>query len=245
MKLDKEAVHLLKSFRVPAILVITLWVIHFAKVIWKLNLGQFGIFPRALDGLKGIFFSPFIHGDFQHLFSNSFPVFFLTFLISYFYRKIAVSSIVLIYILTGFSVWLFGREVYHIGASGVAYGMVSFVFWSGLFRRNVRSIVLALVVLFLYQGYFLGIMPNQEGISWESHLLGAIVGIIVSAIFKGVQEDGEVAANTLLASEEQERFFLPRDTFEKTKAQRAWEAEQIRLAEQQVREGWNTDTTFN
>jgi len=245
MKLEKEAIHLLRSLRVPILLVVILWAIHLAKVIWKLNLGQYGIFPRALDGLKGIFLSPFIHGDFQHLFSNSFPVFFLTFMIVYFYRKISVPSIVLIYLLTGFSVWLFGREVYHIGASGVAYGMVSFVFWSGLFRRNGRSIVLALVVLFLYQGYFLGIMPNQEGISWESHLLGAIAGIIVSAIFKGVEEDGEVDKRMLEDSEEQEQFYLPRDTFDKTKAQRAWEAEQIRIAEQQAREGWNTDTTFN
>lgn len=244
MKLEKEAVHLLKSLRVPAFLVIILWAVHFAKVIWKLNLGQFGVFPRAIDGIKGIFLSPFIHGDFQHLFSNSFPIFFLTFMIVYFYRKISIPSIVLIYLLTGFSVWLFGREVYHIGASGVAYGMVSFVFWSGLFRRNVRSIVLALVVLFLYQGYFLGIMPNQEGISWESHLLGAIVGIIVSAIFKGVEEEGEISNTAWDEPDAPEQFFLPRDTFEKTKAERIWEAEQRRLAEQQARDQWNSDSTL-
>lgn len=245
MKLEKEAVHLLKSLRVPAFLVAVLWAVHLAKVIWKLNLGQYGVFPRAIDGIKGIFLSPFIHGDFQHLFSNSFPVFFLTFMIVYFYRKISVPSLVLIYLLTGFSVWLFGREVYHIGASGVAYGMVSFVFWSGLFRRNVRSIVLALVVLFLYQGYFLGIMPNQEGISWESHLLGAIVGIIVSAIFKGVEEEGEVTKTAWDEPDEPERFYLPRDTFEKTKAERLWEEQQRRLAEQQARDGWSSDSTYN
>jgi len=245
MRIEKEALQLLKATRVPVLLVILLWSIHIAKVIWKLNLGQYGVFPRAVDGIKGIFLSPFIHGDFQHLFSNSFPIFFLTFMISYFYRKIAVSSIFLIYILTGIMVWLFGREVYHIGASGVAYGMVSFVFWSGLFRRNVRSIVLALVVLFLYQGYFLGIVPNQEGISWESHLLGALVGIIVSFIFKGVKEADEERSTAWETPDEPEKFFLPRDSFEKTKAERLWEAQQKQWAEQQARDGWSSDTTFN
>lgn len=245
MKLEKEAIHLLRSIRFPAFLVILLWAIHIAKVVWKLNLGQYGIFPRALDGIRGIFLSPFIHGDFQHLFSNSFPVFFLTFMLVYFYRKIAVPSIVLIYLLTGVSVWLFGREVYHIGASGVAYGLVSFVFWSGLFRRNVRSIVLALVVLFLYQGYFLGIMPNQDGISWESHLLGAVAGIIVAFIFKGVREEDEERKTAWEEPEEPETFYLPRDTFEKTKAQRLWEEQQQRIAEQKSYDGWNSDTTLS
>ena len=244
MKLEKEALQLLNATRVPILLVVVLWCIHIANVVWRLNLGQYGVFPRALDGIRGIFLSPFIHGDFQHLFSNSFPVFFLTFMISYFYRKIAVSSIFIIYLLTGIFVWLFGREVYHIGASGVAYGMVSFVFWSGLFRRNVRSIVLALVVLFLYQGYFLGIMPNQEGISWESHLLGAVAGIIVSFIFKGVKEEDEERSVAWETPDEPERLFLPRDTFEKTKAERYYEEQQRLLAEQQARDGWNSDSTL-
>lgn len=244
MKLEKEALQLLNATRVPILLVVVLWCIHIANVVWRLNLGQYGVFPRALDGIRGIFLSPFIHGDFQHLFSNSFPVFFLTFMISYFYRKIAVSSIFIIYLLTGIFVWLFGREVYHIGASGVAYGMVSFVFWSGLFRRNVRSIVLALVVLFLYQGYFLGIMPNQEGISWESHLLGAVAGIIVSFIFKGVREENEERSVAWETPEEPERLFLRRDTFEKTKAERYYEEQQRLLAEQQARDGWNSDSTL-
>lgn len=244
MKVDKEAMQLLKATRGPFILLILLWSIHLAKVVWQLPLGQYGVFPRAVDGIKGIFLSPFIHGDFQHLFSNSFPVFFLTFLISYFYRKVSVASIFLIYILTGICVWLFGREVYHIGASGVAYGMVSFVFWSGLFRRNVKSIVLALVVLFLYQGYFLGIVPDQEGISWESHLIGAIVGIVVSFIFKGVKEEDEERSVAWETPDEPERLFLPSDTFEKTKAQRYYEQQQRLLAEQQARDEWNSDSTF-
>lgn len=244
MKIEKEGMQLLKAMRGPLALIILLWSIHIAKVVWKLNLGQYGVFPRAVDGIKGIFLSPFIHGDFEHLFSNSFPVFFLTFMISYFYRKISVASIFLIYLLTGISVWLFGREVYHIGASGVAYGMVSFVFWSGLFRRNVKSIVLALVVLFLYQGYFLGIIPNQEGISWESHLLGAIVGIVVSFIFKGVKEEDEERSLAWETPDAPERLFLPRDTFEKTKAERYYEEQQRRLAEQQARDQWNSDSTL-
>jgi len=95
---------------------------------------------------------------------------------------VGMTSFFMIYIITGFSVWLFGRSVYHIGASGVVYGLISFIFWSGVFRRNLKSIVLALIVIILYSGYLGGIVPNKEGISWESHLLGGIVGIVVASL---------------------------------------------------------------
>ena len=188
-------------------------------------MASYGIFPRETDGLIGIFTSPLIHGSWEHLLSNSAPLFVTTTIIHFFYKRVALSSFFFIYFLTGASVWMFGRSVYHIGASGVVYGLVSFIFWSGVFRRNIKSIVLALVVLILYSGYLSGILPTQEGISWESHLLGGIVGIIVAYLFKGLIEKDETPEDPWADEDETQHHLLPGDTFLKTKEERRMEAE--------------------
>ncbi|TNE55525.1 MAG: rhomboid family intramembrane serine protease [Bacteroidetes bacterium] len=184
--------------------------------------------PRRLWGLRGIVTAPLVHGSWEHLLSNSFPLFVLSAITLYFYRKVAMRAFWMIYFLTGISVWLLARPVLHIGASGVVYGLVSFIFWNGIFRRSLRSIILALIVMILYSGMFLGILPDQEGISWESHLLGSIAGIFVSFWFKEELEDDEVEKHDPFADERQaeKELFLPRDIFDKTKVQRAIEAEE-------------------
>ncbi|MEZ4906728.1 MAG: rhomboid family intramembrane serine protease [Saprospiraceae bacterium] len=124
----------LKSALKPAVLFVSvMWISHLIKVIGHFNWNIYGIYPREVDGLFGIIAAPFLHSNFQHLFSNSIPMFFMITLIYLFYNGIATLSILSIYVLTGISVWLFGRSVYHIGASGVVYGLISFVFWSGVF----------------------------------------------------------------------------------------------------------------
>ena len=176
----------------PIYFVILIWIIHIFSWISGLSLHWFGIYPRISSGLKGVITAPLIHGDFLHLFSNSLPILLLTFMLFFFYRKIAVQSFVLIYLLTGLSVWIFARPSFHIGASGVVYGLVAFIFWSGIFRRNLKSIVLALIVTVLYSGYFLGIVPGEDGISWESHLLGGIVGILVAFVYRSHLEKEDI-----------------------------------------------------
>ena len=106
--------------------------------------------------------------------------------IFYFYPKVAYKVFTIIYFGSGVLVWFFGREVYHIGASGIIYGFVSFLFFSGIFRKDNRSIALALVVIFLYGGLIWGVLPVEKGVSWESHLFGAIVGLISAFIFREV-----------------------------------------------------------
>src|SRR5690606_20893347 len=104
--------------------------------------------------------------------NNSVPFLVGATIISFFYRRIAFGAILLIWLLTGALVWVFAKPAYHIGASGVVYGMISFIFWAGLFNRDRQSIVLSLIILFVYSGMFYGVLPNQPGVSWESHLLG-------------------------------------------------------------------------
>ena len=122
--------------------------------------------------------------------------------------------------------------------AGVVYGLVSFIFWSGIFRRNIKSIVLALIILLLYSGMFLGVLPNQPGISWESHLIGGIVGILVAYLFRNTLEydEEEPSGKALLyedAAESDGKFFLPHDTFERTKSER-----------RQSQSDWFSDSTY-
>lgn len=214
-----------QSIRVPSLIILILWIVQAFQMITHLSLSWLGVYPRHEIGIKGIFFSPFVHSfDVMHLINNSVPLFVGLAMIIFFYRRVAAKSILLIYLLTGLGVWLFGREVLHIGASGVVYGLISFIFWNGVFRRNMKSIVLALIILMLYSGMFLGILPNQPGISWESHLIGAIVGILVSFMYRHdveVDETPEVVQEpTYLLSDTDEDYFLDRDTFEKPKRER-------------------------
>ncbi|MDX2135152.1 MAG: rhomboid family intramembrane serine protease [Saprospiraceae bacterium] len=245
--------HFRRSIRWPAFVVLIILLTHFHQVFFGWDPGAYGIMSRRMWGLRGILTGPMVHGSWEHLFSNIFPLFFLSALSLLFYRKVAMQAFWAIYLLTGLTVWLFARPVSHIGASGVVYGLVAFIFWNGIFRRSMRSIVLAVIVLLLYSGMFMGILPKQEGISWESHLFGGLVGILTAYWFKGVLEDEEAATAPYdpFAEERnaERQLFLPKDTFEKTKAQRQAEAEEAaRLRAEQNRDlyppFWRSDGTW-
>lgn len=171
---------------IPLIFPSLLWVIHLIAYLIEIYPYKLGILPRNFSGLVGVLTSPLIHGGFSHLISNTAPLVFMGLGIFYFYPKVAYKVFAIIYLGTGIFVWLFAREVYHIGASGIIYGFVSFLFFSGIFRRDNRSIALALVIIFLYGGLIWGVLPVEQGVSWESHLFGAIVGIIAAFIFRKV-----------------------------------------------------------
>lgn len=221
--LQEKAKHLYNSLLLPGIMVAVLWLIHSLQWLTGIRLSSWGVLPRDADGIWGILFSPLLHSDWGHLLSNTPPFFVLSAIIFYFYRKVAIPAYLMIYGMTGLAVWLFGRGyTYHIGASGVIYGLVAFVFWSGMFRRNIRSIALALIVAFYYGSMMMGILPGQEGISWESHLYGALIGIFVAYWFKEKIEEDERPNEYSWQKESElpEAPFLDPDTFEKTKSER-------------------------
>ena len=245
--MDQTLRRVLRSLKFPLQFVALLWIVHLVQVL-TFDFGGFGLFPRAVFGLRGIVLAPLIHADWQHLISNSAPLLFLGSIIVVFYRRVAWRSMLMIYLLTGLAVWLFGRTVYHIGASGVVYGLLSFVFWSGIFRRNIKSIVLALIVLFLYSGLFLGILPNQPGISWESHLLGALMGIFTAYWYKEEIEQGEndrYVPSWEREPEQETPYFLDRDVFDLTKLERREKAREEQ--ERRLRDpfdGGNSSSTW-
>jgi len=182
---------ILLSMLLPGVFVFIMWLVKIIEVLFDLDLSNLGIFPLSVKGLPGIIFSPLIHSDFGHLFNNSLPLFFLGTALFYFYSEIAVKVSLWTYFLTGFFVWLAGRAAWHIGASGLIYGLASFLFFSGLIRKYFRLVALSLLIVFLYGSMVWGIFPDvYRNVSWESHMLGFMSGIILAVNYRkeGPQE---------------------------------------------------------
>jgi membrane associated rhomboid family serine protease len=173
------------SLIIPGIFVFLMWLVKIIEVLFEINLAGLGIYPMTIEGLPGIVFSPFIHENFKHLFNNSLPLLLLSVLLFYFYSEIALKVFSLTYILTGVLVWLGGREAWHIGASGLVYGLASFLFFSGIIRKYFRLVALSLLVVFLYGEMVWGLFPGvYKNISWESHMLGFLSGIILAVVYR-------------------------------------------------------------
>lgn len=172
------------SILYPALFILLLWAIKCFEEVFNVSFSWYGIYPRTINGLTGILISPLLHSSFKHLLSNSIPLLILGPIIYFFYRSIALQVFFWVYIMTGVWVWAAGRESYHIGASGIIYGFVAFLFFSGIFRKDTRLLAISLFVTFLYGGTVWGMLPLNNGISWESHLMGAIAGLITSYNFR-------------------------------------------------------------
>ncbi len=164
---------------------VVLWAIKLIEKNFGINLSGYGLYPRDLGELTGILTSPLVHGDYNHLISNSLPLLVLGGMMFYFYRPISFLVFFWIYIMSGLWLWAAGRgEAPHIGASGLVYGFASFLFFSGIFRKERTLMVLSMLVVFLYGSLVWGVLPIDPKISWESHLLGSLAGIITAFYFR-------------------------------------------------------------
>jgi len=172
------------SLIIPLAIVIIFWLVKFIENSYQLDFTTFGILPLQIQGLSGILLSPFIHSSYSHLLSNTIPFLILTFALLYFYRNLAYRIFFLIYILSGICVWLGGRESWHIGASGIVYGLASFLFFSGVFRKDANLLTIGIIVVFLYGSMFWGIFPIKPEISWESHLWGSASGLLLAFYYR-------------------------------------------------------------
>jgi membrane associated rhomboid family serine protease len=145
-----------------------------------------GVLPRKIEGLPGILLHPFVHGGFSHL-ANNLPTFFvLSLALYYFYRAVANRVMVIIWFGTGILLWIIGRDSYHIGASGVIYGLAFFIFWGGLLMHSISLMAISLAIVFWYGSMVWDMFPflPNESVSWEGHLSGALAGSLAAAIFR-------------------------------------------------------------
>jgi len=185
---DPERQVLVRSMIFPFIFLALMWVIFAVDQIFNLDLGQYGIVPLKPIGLIGIITSPLLHASLAHIAANSIPFLLLFAGLFYYYSDLAWKIISLSWLLTGIGVWCFARgESSHIGASGIIYALALFHFVSGVIRKNNRLAAFSLLVTFLYGSLVWGIFPNfllKENISWESHLMGGVSGIILALYFR-------------------------------------------------------------
>lgn len=162
-----------------------LWLVFWVEQSNGLRFSNYGVLPRTFSGLKGVFFSVFIHGDIDHIASNSLPLLVLGMILFFFYKPIAKQAFVWIWLISGLWLWIGGRNneyypVYHIGASTLIYGLATFLFFSGVFRKHRNLMVVSALVVFLYGSIMWGIFPLKQDMSWEGHLFGAISGLLVA-----------------------------------------------------------------
>ena len=161
-----------------------LWLIQMFNWTLDLELQRFGVRPREWRGVIGIFLAPLLHADFQHLLANSLPLLVLGSVMLHLYRHAALRVLIALYLGPGLAVWLFAKGGVHIGASGIAYGLVAYILVAGLIRRDRRAIAASLLVCFMYGTLVWGVLPIKPGVSWETHLSGALIGIVMAFIFR-------------------------------------------------------------
>lgn len=186
-KTERKA--LLNILFFPILFLIIMWMVRLIEEIFGVSFADYGVYPQSLSGLKGILFSPFIHGDVEHLINNSYPILILGGMLFFFYKKIAKQLFLWLFFIAGFWLWIIGgigneglRP--HIGASGVIYALAAFLFISGIIRGNPRLSAVSMLIIFLYGSMIWGVLPTEDHISWQGHLAGFMAGIIVAIFYR-------------------------------------------------------------
>lgn len=171
----------------PGLFLLLLWLIKTIEITMDIDFSSLGIYPLRISSLIGIVASPLLHGDLEHLIANSATLFILFTGLFYFYPPVAWRVFLFVYLATGLWVWFGGRAGYHIGASGIIYGLAAFLTISGMIRNHIRYMALSLIIIFFYGGMLWGLLPGQPNISWESHLLGGVAGVVMAVYFRKVK----------------------------------------------------------
>ena len=183
------------SVAIPALLVTLMWVVKMAEMAFSIDLGTWGLRPHLTRGLWGILTMPFLHGSWEHLLTNTPTVLVLGTALYYCYPTLANRVMLISWLGSGLLTWCLGAPgSIHVGASGLIYALNLFLIVSGFIRGNRTLIVISLIMVFLYGGFIWGMIPalaRPQNISWEGHLSGAIVGVLLAFIYrkKGPQKE--------------------------------------------------------
>jgi membrane associated rhomboid family serine protease len=181
-----------KNLRNSFLFVALMWAVQIINFLLQYRLNAFGINPRHLNGLIGIICSPFLHGSFSHLMSNTIPLFVLLFLLFTFYRRESFGVITIIIVLGGLLLWAIGRPAYHVGASLLIYGLVAYLFLSGILRKKVFPLILSVIIAVVYGGLIFGLLPIYTWMSWEGHISGVIAGLFASIVFISYKDKPDI-----------------------------------------------------
>ena len=171
---------ILRNIKGICVLMLLLYGILLIDLLIPFRVNAYGIIPRTQIGLIGIFTSPFLHGGLQHLISNSIPLVVMLLILSVFYEKKWMPVLVIIVLIGGGLTWVFGADGNHIGASGLIYGLAGFLISNGIIEKNIKSLIITVVIGVLYGGLIFGVLPTDKLISWEGHLFGSVGGVFSS-----------------------------------------------------------------
>jgi len=183
---DVELQKIKTALIIPVFFLLITFSLKLIESLEEFSLVEWGIKPLSIEGLPGILLSPLVHSDWDHFFANALPLLVLGVSLFYFYRGISVKVFVFIYLLTGIWVWLGARDAWHIGASGVIYGLAAFLIAGGFLRNYIPLMAISLMVIFVYGGMIWGIFPLKWDVpySWESHMWGTIAGVVLAIIYR-------------------------------------------------------------
>jgi membrane associated rhomboid family serine protease len=215
---DKKQLKISKSiFLIPIVYILSIWLIYWVEIQFSFNFNKYGVFPRTLDGFKGVFLTHFIHSNTNHLFNNSVPLFVLLSSLFFFYKDVAYKVLLIGGFVTGFLTWCIARESFHIGASGIVYLLFSFVFFSGIIKKHYRLVALSFIIIFLYGSMIWYVLPIKDGISWEGHLSGFLTGLSFAITYKNkgiVKEEHQFTQTDFDLLFDENGNFLPPETKE-------------------------------
>jgi membrane associated rhomboid family serine protease len=161
-----------------------LWFVQATNWATDLDPGDYGIRPREAGGLIGVLLAPLLHADFEHLLANTPPLVVLGVALLYLYPSSAFKVLAIVWLGSGLAVWSLARGGVHIGASGLVYGLAAYVLVAGMIRRDRRAIAASLVVCFMYGALVWGVLPIRRGMSWETHLAAAVLGVAMAIAFR-------------------------------------------------------------
>ena len=202
---------------IPFLLVLVMWIVHLLHYFFHIDFYFLGIHPRHINGLQGIITTIFVHGDFEHLISNTLPLFLLGSALFLYYRDFALKLLFYLTVLTGIYVWIIARDSWHIGASGLVYALASFHVLSAILRKEMRLLSFSMLVIFLYGGMVWGFFPEffpEKNISYESHIMGSITGLLFAWYYRKI------------GMQKEEYQWPEEDEDEIPKEERYWEVEE-------------------
>ncbi len=163
---------------------VIIWLVQLAQAFLQEDWSYYSLYPRSIHGLIGILTAPLLHAGWEHLIGNTLPLLVLSYLLFNSYREIAGKIFWMTFFLNGILLWLFAREAFHLGASGLVYGLASFLLFSGLIRKHPQLAMISFLVIFLYGSMVWGVFPFDPHVSWEAHLYGGLTGLILSIVYR-------------------------------------------------------------
>lgn len=181
---QQDTHRLRRAFQAAAFFTSVLWAIKLSELALRVDLSRYSIFPGDPATLIGILFAPLLHGSIGHLIANTAPILVLGTAMLYGYPRAARAALPVLYLGTGLAVWLFARPAWHLGASGLAFGLMFFLFTMGVARWERRAIALSLAVFLLYGGMIWELLPTDPNVSFESHLAGAGLGVVLAILLR-------------------------------------------------------------